>query len=162
MRQFDTGATRDSDDNKFDFEGFLSPFVLEQFGLYMHKNRVQADGKLRDSDNWQKGIPQDQYMKSILRHLMSAWIAHREGKFRIDDWMAIIFNAQGYVYEQMVANGEIPRPQEKNTSKDSSPQDNHRRSTPEPCCEITGRESWQVETWDNFQPINSRVSDIPV
>ena len=57
MRNFDTGATRDVDTNKLDFEGFLSPVVLERYAEYMHKNRVQADGNLRDSDNWQKGIP---------------------------------------------------------------------------------------------------------
>lgn len=162
MRQFDTGATRDSDTNKFDYEGFMSPFVLEQFGLYMHKNRVQADGNLRDSDNWQKGIPQDQYMKSILRHVMSAWKAHRDGRFSIDDWMAIIFNAQGYVYEQLVKNGKVERTKNKNTTKDASKQDYHSGSPAEPCYSITDGKDWQVETWNNVELVDSRVSDVPV
>lgn len=162
MRQFDTGATRDSDTDKFDYEGFLNPFVLEQFGLYMHKNRVQADGNLRDSDNWQKGIPQDQYMKSILRHVFSAWRAHREGRFSIDDWMAVIFNAQGYVYEQLVKNGEVKRTKDTDCTENPCPQDHCCGGAPEPCCAFTSREDWQMETRNNLEFVDSRVSDVPV
>ena len=52
MRHFKSGATRDSDETKIDFEGFMSPLVIERFGEYMTKHRIQADGGLRDSDNW--------------------------------------------------------------------------------------------------------------
>ena len=68
VRTFDTGATRDTDDGKLDYEGFISPLVLERFARYMHTHRLQPDGTLRDSDNWQKGIPRDQYIKSAWRH----------------------------------------------------------------------------------------------
>jgi len=64
MRQFDSGATRSNDDNKPDYEGFLSPLVIRRFGEYMVKHQIQEDGKKRASDNWQKGIPKDQYIKS--------------------------------------------------------------------------------------------------
>ena len=77
MRVFKTGATRDNDDNKIDYEGFLSPRVLERFGEYMLKHQYQADGKKRDSDNWQKGIPSNAYMKSGFRHFMAWWKEHR-------------------------------------------------------------------------------------
>ena len=73
MRKFDSGATRDADTNKHDYEGFYSPLVMERFGAYMHRHRVQADGNLRDSDNWQKGIPKDAYIKSAFRHFMDWW-----------------------------------------------------------------------------------------
>ncbi len=73
MREFETGATRDGDETKVDFEGFFSPFVFKRFGVYMHKHRKQADGKLRDSDNWQKGIPIRVYMKSWWRHFVNVW-----------------------------------------------------------------------------------------
>lgn len=112
MRHFETGATRDSDEGKYDFEGFYSPMVIERFGAYMHKHRLQADGELRDSDNWQKGIPKSQYMKSILRHMLDAWFIHRgferfdaaDGqRLTMDDVLcAIIFNAQGYLYEVLM------------------------------------------------------------
>lgn len=77
MRKFESGATRDVAGNKLDYEGFLSPQVLELYAKYMNKNRVQADGNVRDSDNWQKGIPRDVYMKSMHRHFMDAWMLHR-------------------------------------------------------------------------------------
>ena len=70
MRKFNTGATRDVDNDKLDFEGFLSPTVLIRYAEYMHTHRKQSDGALRDSDNWQKGIPKEVYMKSMWRHFM--------------------------------------------------------------------------------------------
>ena len=102
MRKFETGATRDVDEDKYDYEGFLSPLVMERFAEYMDKHRTQADGDLRDSDNWQKGIPKEAYMKSGWRHFMDWWKEHRgiksqEGKEQAI--CAVIFNAQGYLYE---------------------------------------------------------------
>jgi len=38
-RTFDTGATRDTSQDKLDFEGFLSPLVIKRFGEY---NRATA------------------------------------------------------------------------------------------------------------------------
>lgn len=104
MRQFSTGATRNSDENKYDYEGFLSPLVLERFAQYMHKHRVQADGKLRDSDNWQKGIPKEAYMKSGWRHFFSWWKSHRGLKTEEDieeSLCALLFNIQGYLHEHL-------------------------------------------------------------
>jgi hypothetical protein len=99
MRTFETGATRDTDENKLDFEGFLSPIVIERYAQYMHKHRKQSDGKLRDSDNWQKGIPIEQYMKSLWRHVFSVWKEHRIGKINEDDICAAIFNLMGILHE---------------------------------------------------------------
>jgi len=104
IRKFSTGATRDTAEGKPDYEGFLSPLVIERFGEYMHKNRLQADGKMRDADNWQKGIPKDQYMKSLWRHFQDLWIAHRGWKKVIhsllaDTLCAILFNTSGYLHE---------------------------------------------------------------
>ncbi len=104
MRIFKSGATRDTEDGKFDYEGFLSPVVLERFGRYMHKHREQADGKLRPSDNWQKGIPREAYIKSMFRHFMDLWKEHRGYPSRdgIEDALCgIIFNAMGYLFEYM-------------------------------------------------------------
>lgn len=104
MREFKTGATRDIDDNKPDYEGFLCPLVIESFGKYMHQHRIQNDGKIRDSDNWQKGIPSDAYMKSLFRHFHKAWMIHRGYVARDEkgcivdmekELNAIIFNTQG-------------------------------------------------------------------
>lgn len=102
MRRFESGAVRDADDSKFDYEGFLSPLVIERFGQYMHKNRILPDGSRRDSDNWQAGIPKSAYMKSGFRHFFAWWKAHRGYKTEetIEDSLcALIFNASGYLYE---------------------------------------------------------------
>ena len=41
-RQFSTGANRNSEEGKLDFEGFISPLVIQRFGEYMHKHRHLA------------------------------------------------------------------------------------------------------------------------
>ena len=118
MRTFESGATRDDDDDtKYDYEGFLSPLVIKRFGKYMNKHRVQADGKVRDSDNWQKGIPAKEYMKSWWRHFMDTWYLwrgiHREeySVIELKDWddnyldeisdllCAALFNNMGMLHE---------------------------------------------------------------
>lgn len=102
MRVFESGATRDSSEDKLDYEGFLNPLVLERYAKYMHKHRLQADGKLRASDNWQKGMPRAEYVKSLLRHTMELWISHRHGihdPITEDALCAIMFNAMGLLNE---------------------------------------------------------------
>lgn len=104
IRRFSTGATRDTGEDKLDYEGFLSPLVVERYAEYMHKNRHQSDGSLRDSDNWQKGIPQDAYMKSGYRHFMDWWLDHRNYKSRegLEEALCgLIFNAMGYLHEHL-------------------------------------------------------------
>jgi hypothetical protein len=109
MRNFETGATRNDDSDKLDYEGFLSPFVLREFGEYMHKHRLQADGKLRASDNWQKGIPQEEYLKSMIRHVMDLWVDSRKGlsdQTTVETLCAVLFNTQGMILEILRAQGK--------------------------------------------------------
>lgn len=113
MRAFAGGATRNVDEHKFDLEGFYHPLVVQEFGRYMHAHRLQADGNLRASDNWQKGIPLDVYMKSTWRHFLDLWLLHR-GEHPISSdtgepvaiaeaICALLFNLQGYLYEHLKA-----------------------------------------------------------
>ena len=106
IRKFESGATRDSDENKLDYEGFLSPIVLRRYAQYMCKHRKQSDGQLRDSDNWQKGIPIAQYMKSKWRHFMDTWsqwrakIDHPIDQYDIEESLcAELFNTMGMLHE---------------------------------------------------------------
>lgn len=102
VRTFETGATRNNDAEQPDYEGFFSPIVVAAFGRYMHKHRLQSDGKLRASDNWQKGIPRDAYMKSAWRHLHDWWMFHRgwKGREELEDALcALLFNTMGYLFE---------------------------------------------------------------
>lgn len=109
IRTFDSGATRNLDVAKFDFEGFLNPEALHAFGEYMHEHRTQRDGSIRDSDNWQKGIPFSVYIKSLVRHTIDLWRMNR-GYLVINPdtglpqtkkqlCAAITFNAMGYMKE---------------------------------------------------------------
>lgn len=101
-RQFETGAYRDTEDGKYDYEGFLSPAVLERFAKYMHEHRLQSNGEMRSSDNWQKGIPTDVYMKSMFRHFMDVWSEHRypiDAEVQEEALCALLFNVQGYLFE---------------------------------------------------------------
>jgi len=107
MRTFTSGATRHIDTDKLDYEGFLSPLAVERYAQYLHKHRFQADGNVRDSDNWQKGIPLTVYMKSLWRHFMDVWKLHRtlapltpQGEDDLEEALcAVMFNSQGYLHE---------------------------------------------------------------
>ena len=102
IRTFKSGATRDTSEGKHDFEAFLSPTVINRFGEYMTKNRKQSDGSLREGDNWQKGMPRDQYMKSLWRHVHDVWLEHRglEGRDELEESLCgVLFNVQGYLHE---------------------------------------------------------------
>lgn len=108
IRTFPSGSTRDADVGKLDYEGFLNPLVLQRYAQYLHKHRIQSDGNLRDSDNWQKGMSTKTYMKSKIRHTIATWLIHRgypafdEKGNEIDleeSLCAELFNTMGYLYE---------------------------------------------------------------
>jgi hypothetical protein len=105
MRTFEGGGTRNTDDGKLDFEGFISPLALEAYAKYMHKHRFQADGNIRDSDNWQKLFGdkhEDVCMKSAWRHFFSWWKSHRglPTEETIEESIcALIFNASAYLHK---------------------------------------------------------------
>jgi hypothetical protein len=111
MRTFETGATRNDDANKLDYEGFEHPEVKRCFAEYMHEHRVQADGTLRASDNWQKGIDKSTYMKSLCRHVEDLHALHRGCKRLAPEdghvltvqelCCAIRFNVNGYLFEDL-------------------------------------------------------------
>lgn len=105
MRLFEGGATRDSDVGKPDYQGYLSPLVIERFGEYMLRHQTQADGTLRSSDNWKKGMPKDAFMKSGFRHFMDWWLDHEgyEAKEDLEEALcALMFNVMGYLHEHLV------------------------------------------------------------
>lgn len=114
VRTFVTGATRSPDSGKLDYEGFESPLVVQRFAEFMNKHRIQSDGNQRDSDNWQKGITKESYIKSGHRHFMDWWLWHRGFKFMSDEEIedalcALSFNVNGYLFEflksKLAANG---------------------------------------------------------
>jgi hypothetical protein len=114
IRTFDSGATRSPMKDKLEYEGFLSPLVIRRFAEYMHKHRKQEDGKLRDADNWQKGMPLDSYIDSGWRHFMDWWLSHRgynqstHSSSRVEEALcALMFNVMGYLHELLKEKHEI-------------------------------------------------------
>lgn len=133
-RAFTTGATRDTDNGKLDYEGFISPLVTRAYAEYMHRCRtrnVPVGQALRASDNWQKGIPQDVYAKSLIRHVQEFWLIidgfeARDEKGQAlsleDVCMAIKFNVEGFMFEQLKKTAAIlPSPVSSNESATAQP-----------------------------------------
>ena len=83
---------------------FMGADVIKEFGNYMLKHQIQADGSMRESNNWKKGIPLEAYMVSMWRHLQTVWL-HHEGRSDLTDetledaLCGVIFNASGYLHE---------------------------------------------------------------
>lgn len=102
MRRFDGGATRDTDEGKPDYAGYISPLVLQRYGAYMLKHQKQADGTMRGSDNWKAGMPREVYVSSLLRHVMDVWLETDgyESRDGLSEALcAVIFNASGLLLE---------------------------------------------------------------
>ena len=117
MRVFETGATRDTDEGKAHYSGYLSSLALKCFGRYMLKHETQADGKKRAPGNWKNGIPEGVYYDALLRHVIEDLIAvndglpAREPNTTIEDALcAVIFNAQGMLHERLKSAMEAAKP----------------------------------------------------
>lgn len=114
-RIFKTGANRNSDENKLDYEGFISPLVELVYANYLHLHRLLEDGSMRDSDNWQKGIPKKELMKSAHRHwqdirLLFDGYKVAEGQKEITMVEALCgmkFNIDAMIHAEMTQEGKI-------------------------------------------------------
>jgi hypothetical protein len=110
IRLYETGATRGSNQGKLNYTGFLSPIVLRRYAEFMQSNQMQADGQLRDADNWKKGIPRQDYLESLHRHFMSVWLLmDRQKAFDEtgkpveleNEICAMMFNSMGLLHEML-------------------------------------------------------------
>lgn len=113
VRSFSTGATRSSSEGKPDYEGYLSPLVIKRYGQFMLRHQVQPDGRDRASDNWQRGMPLETFIKSGWRHFVDWWSLHRGGPLTpvgnadLEEALcSLIFNASGYLHEHLKAKRE--------------------------------------------------------
>lgn len=101
IRKFASGATRDTDVGKHDFEGYESIQVRRRYAEYMTANRLQKDGTIRESSNWKRGIAKDAYITSLDRHVVDVIAGYRG--LPADDLevslCATIFNASGLLFE---------------------------------------------------------------
>lgn len=111
LRVFPTGASRNDDIDKHDPEGFWSPLVIQCYNEYIHGKRRLKDGTIRESDNWQRGMPKSAYAKSLWRHFLDFWLHHRGYACRARASLkvalcAILFNTMGYLHEVLREEGK--------------------------------------------------------
>jgi hypothetical protein len=91
MRNFNEKAKRDGLNGKLHPYGFSHPLCDHVFNKYMDYHREQADGQLREPDNWWGGWDRKISLDSLARHVEDLKCLHA-----------------GYmVYKQKVDNGEI-------------------------------------------------------
>jgi len=117
VRTFSSGATRDNDENKLDYEAFFSAIVMERYARYMHEHRKQSDGTRRPGDNWQLGIPRKQYLKSLWRHFMDVFLIMR-GYARLaiaknldEALCGVLFNVNGLLHEVLIGRDAGKQPE---------------------------------------------------
>jgi|WetSurSiteA1Bulk_404760.scaffolds.fasta_scaffold01891_7 hypothetical protein len=103
VRTFESGATRHDDPNRVDWLRMMSLPVLFEYARYMRAHREQPDGSRRDFDNWKLGIPQDQVVESLFRHVLDLAALH-SGMVPMRDCgkreacCAIMFNVMAYLH----------------------------------------------------------------
>lgn len=99
MREFATGAHRDSG-GKFEFIEYMSSLAMARYAEHMRKMAVKYG-----AGNWLKGIPYEEYMNSLRRHL---WIVDVQAQTGVqlepesDHLAAAMFNLMGALHEQEV------------------------------------------------------------
>jgi hypothetical protein len=97
-RVFDTGAVRDQDDTKPDFIETVSWLAWNRFAMYM-KGKETRYGR----GNWKKGIPIEEYEKSLMRHIHKYFANKYDGASfepEEDHLAAAWFNLQGLIHEE--------------------------------------------------------------
>lgn len=117
IREFDTGATRDTVENKLSYVKALSPVVLQRYVQYLNAHRKQPDGSMRDFDNWKKGIPIEAYFDGLGRHFVAIWLLQQgfgaednHGSVTLEDSLcAVIFNSMGWLFELLKENNNVGR-----------------------------------------------------
>jgi len=107
IRQFESGATRDTDVGKLNYIRALSPIVLQYYVEYLGGHRTQPDGSMRDWDNWKRGMDKQIYLEGQDRHHRAVWLlsqgfpaSDNHGQVTMKDSLCgVIFNAMGMLHE---------------------------------------------------------------
>lgn len=95
-QQFETGAVRDTADDK-PRPDLISPFFSERLGEWLRKGAQKYSAR-----NWEKGIPNSRCLASLERHL----VKFKQGKVDEDHEAAIAFNIMAIIHNQrMIAEG---------------------------------------------------------
>lgn len=98
MRKFNSGAVRDSEDDKVDFTETISWTAFNRYARYMTSKK-----KKYGQGNFKKGIPIDSYERSLLRHIDKYMRNKYEGgsdEPDEDHLSACVFNLFGLMHEE--------------------------------------------------------------
>ncbi len=110
VREFSTGAIRDKEDGKEDYIETISWTAFRRYAQYM------TDCKKRYSEgNFKKGIPEEAYRRSLLRHISKYLINTQEGgnlEPEVDHLSACIFNIFGIIHEEERSGNRSFKPKE--------------------------------------------------
>lgn len=99
-RSFNTGAVRNNDTGKPNFVASISWLALKRYSLFQNAAIKRAG---YPEDNWRKGIPLEEYEKSLLRHIQQYFANKYEGandEPDTDHLCAALFNLQGILHEE--------------------------------------------------------------
>jgi len=110
IQTFESGATRTSEDGRLSYVRGLSPVVLRRYLQYLAKHRKQADGSMREFDNWKQGIPMRRSFDGLGRHFFTLWLLMEgldiyddSGQEDIQDVLcAIMFNTMSMLYQELM------------------------------------------------------------
>lgn len=94
--QFNSGARRDTEEGKPRID-LISPHMLKRLGAHLAKGAEKYGDR-----NWEKGIPRERCMSSMMRHAVQALA----GETDEDHLSAVIFNAMAMIHFEEVSNGE--------------------------------------------------------
>jgi len=98
IRQYSTGAIRDSEEGKEDYTETISWTAFKRYAEYMTSKKKQYG-----SGNFKKGISIDSYERSLMRHISKYMINKYEGgdlEKDSDHLAAIVFNIFGIMHEE--------------------------------------------------------------
>jgi hypothetical protein len=98
VREFETGAIRDSDDSKEDYIETISWTAFKRYAEYMTGKK-----KKYGAGNFKKGIPIDSYEQSLARHLqkyLSNKYENGNNEKEEDHLSAMVFNLFGIMHEE--------------------------------------------------------------
>lgn len=99
-RSFDTGAVRDTNNNKGRYD-LLSPMIMERYAKLLQRGAIKYQAR-----NWEKGMPLSVYFDSGLRHAFK----HLEGWRDEDHLAAILFNFGAVIHiDELIKRGLRPK-----------------------------------------------------
>ena len=96
---FETGAQRDTQEGKYRPE-LISPVFVRRLGNWLALGAAKYEAR-----NWEKGLPMDRSMGSLLRHLNQ----YREGERDEDHLAAAACNLMFLIHTgEMIERGRLP------------------------------------------------------